>query len=535
MGIPRALILLPLLFLTVFGVAPLVLLLATAFVPGTSMPHGGPLDLLPGGNLYLRLVNSLALAACVASLATAIGILPGVAIGRTDLRLKPAWSIVFSLPLLLPVVFAAAGWSPWAVTWVALLGPAPISRFLGASLVSSLVMFPIPLFLTALSLRRTDGALEDLARLQKGSRRALRSMVFTLARPGITLAWLLVFLIALSETSIPEIFGLATYQARVLAIQRGESWRLAGAASLPLLFAAVAGAAAEARLFGERGVAFLARATRLEARTLGLGRSAWAVQFLLGALALASFGFPLLGWAVALRATGEAAAAAALASAWHVGGPAFARSLIFALAGGTLAAAIALPLAYAAERGALPGRPIVDLLLVLLLVMPGTLLASGLLRIIPGTLFRASALALVVGYAVHVGVVPFRMERVALRRLGTRAEEAGMLAGAPWRMRVERLLLPLNAQYLGGVWAASVLLAFRDGQLAMALSPAAPTLAALAASGAGQSSAALGALSIVTAGLAAGMLLALAALALLLRAALRPSPGLAASAAGSGR
>ncbi len=530
MGIPRSLILAPLAFLVVFGVAPLALLLAGAFAPAGSFSFEAPLELFRAGDLAPRLANSLALATGTASLATALGILPGLAIGRTDLRLKPGWCIVFSLPLLLPPVFEAAGWRPWAAAWAAVAGSGPVPALVGACLALTLVTFPVPLFLTALSLRRTDAALEDVARLERGSRRALRSMVLTLARPGVALAWLLVFLIALSEASIAGIFGLPTYQALVATIQRGAVWRSAGATSLPLLLAALAGAVLEARLFGERGVAFLARTTRLDARTLRLGRSSWTVQFLLGALALACFGFPLVGWAVALRTAGDGEAAAALASAWHSGGAAYGRSLVFALAGGTLAAAIGVPLAYAAERGALPGRRVLDLLLVLLFVMPGTVLASGLLRVVPADLFRASAAALTVGFAVRAAVVPFRMERVALRRLGTRAEEAGLLAGASWRLRVARLVLPLNVEYLASVWAASVLLAFRDGDLATALSPAAPTLAALADASAGRSPAALAALAIVTAGLAAGTLLAFAVSALLVSAALRPLPGLAAAA-----
>jgi ABC-type Fe3+ transport system permease subunit len=521
MGVPRVLIVFPLAFLVVFGLAPLALLLAGAFAPAGSFELGAPLELFRGGELGPRLVNSISLAALTACLATALGILPGLAIGRTDLRLKPGWCIVLALPLLLPPVFEAAGWRPWAAAWTALAGRGPVTALAGSTVALTLVTFPVPLFLTALSLRRTDAALEDVARIQRGARRAVRSMVLTLARPGIALGWLLVFLISLSEASIADVFGLPTYQAHVAALQDGAAWRSAGAASLPLLLVALIGAILESRLFGERGVAFLARTTRIETRMLPLGRSAWAVQLLLAALALASFGFPLLGWAIAVRTAGEPEAARILAAAWRDGGPAFARSLVFALAGGTLATAIGVPLAYAAERDRLPARNGIDLLLVLLFVMPGSVMASGLLRVVPAGLFRASAAALTVGLALRVAVVPFRMERVALRRLGSRGEEAGRLAGASWRMRLERLVLPLNAEYLVSLWAAAGLLAFRDGGLSRALSPAAPTLAVLAETDAARSPAELGALAIVTAGLAAATILALALLALLVAAALR--------------
>jgi ABC-type Fe3+ transport system permease subunit len=155
------------------------------------------------------------------------------------------------------------------------------------------------------------------------------------------------------------------------------------------------------------------------------------------------------------------------------------------------------------------------LLLVVLFVVPGTVLTSGLLRLVPLELFRVSAAALVIAFGVHFAVVPYRMERVALRHLGTIFEEAGMLSGAPWSARASRLLLPLNAESLAAVWAIAVILAFRDGDLGAALSPGAPTLAALGEI-ASVSPVAMAGLSLVAAALAAGVLAVGALLVLLL-------------------
>jgi iron(III) transport system permease protein len=519
---PAALILLPIALLLVFGGAPLL----TLALPWLAPVEGGSDEigrqLLASGDVYPLLANSLGLALCTAALATAVGILPGVALGRASLRFKPAWCILFALPLLLPAVFTAAGWQPWAALWRAAAGPGPVAGFVGAWLVLTLVTFPLPLYFTALALRRTDGALEDLARLQSRPRQAMRYLIFGLARPGIALAWLLVFVLALSETKVPALFGLETYQGRLAELALEGEGHLAGAAALPLVVAAIVVAVAEAQLFGERGVAFLARTTRLEIRPLPLRWGGVPAHLLLAILALASLGLPLMGWAVALRQEGEMTAAAAVAATWNAGGPAFARSLVFALAGGSLAALVGLPLAYAAERKRVPGRRAVDLLLVVLFVVPGTVLASGLLRLVPAELFRLSAAALVIAFGVHFAVVPYRMERVALRQLGTRLEEAGMLSGAPWSARTSRLLLPLNAESLAAVWAIAVILAFRDGDLGAALSPAARTLAALGEI-ASASPVALAALSLVAAALSAGVMVVAALLILLLDRAGRSS------------
>ncbi|MFN2431243.1 MAG: hypothetical protein ABR599_00215, partial [Gemmatimonadota bacterium] len=295
-----------------------------------------------------------------------------------------------------------------------------------------------------------------------------------------------------------------------------EGWRAAGAASLPLLLAAALAAAAEARLFGERGVAFLGRALELRSLELPLGRWRRAVFALLVTLACAALGAPLAGWVVGALSGGAESGSAAVSRAWSAGVPAFARSLVLALGGGSLAALIGLPLAYAAERGRLRWRQAVDLSLVVLFAIPGAVLALGLLRMIPLEEFRASGLAIVAGLGVHVAVVPYRMERVALRQLGARAEEAGTLAGASWSSRVRHLILPLNAEFAAGAWGAALLLAFRDGGLGTVLSPGLPTLAALGAESAARSSQAAAALGLVAASAAAFTLLLGAALARLL-------------------
>jgi ABC-type Fe3+ transport system permease subunit len=514
MRAPRALTLLPLLTLVVFGGVPLLLLAVASFFPDGSFSPSAYFPVLPGGGSYPYFMNSLLLAFFAALLSTTIGIVPGVVLGRTDLPRKQAWGILFTLPLLLPPMLMAAGWHPWVDGWLRLAGGSTVARMLGASAVLAFIYFPIPLFLTTLAVRRTDASLEDVATLYAGRRRALFTLVLRLARPGLSLAWLLVFLLTLAEETIPELFGLQTYPAHLRRLGILDEWRRAAPALLPLIVAALLIAAAEARLFGERGVAFLARGFKIGHRMFPLGITPrHLVQIFFCFLGVLTFGFPMLGWLLAIAGEGASAAVAALTAAWRGGAGAFARSLIFALAGGTLAVVLGVPLAYAAERSALPRRRVVDLFLVLLFVLPGPVLAYGLLHLFPLPFFRESAAALLLATGVHFAVVAYRMERVALRNLGERFEEAGVLAGASWSQRVQRLLLPLNGQFAGAVWLGVVLLAFRDGGIATALPPALPTLAELATRAGRTSPTSLAALALVAALLATFCLTGAATLA----------------------
>lgn len=506
MRIPRGLTFPTVAILAVFGAAPLLLLTVVSFFPEGPFSLAAHRQLLPSGGAYPLLVNSLLLATGVAFLATAVGLGPGVVLARTDFAHKTAWSIVFALPLLLPPILVAAGWQPWVATWLELTGGSPTVRFVGACAVLVLVYFPVPLFLTALAARRTDASLEDVARLAGGGRRALRMSVLTLARPGVSLGWLLVFLFALSDVSVPQLFGFPTYQARLGELATFEAWRQAGAAAFPLILAALVIAAGEAALFGERGVAFLGRSIRIVPRTIRLGAKQRVVRIAFVGLTTLALGLPVAGWIATTFSAGTGEALNALAVGWREGGAAFARSLVFAFGGGTAAVLLGAPLAYAAERQGLARRSLTDLLLVLLFVVPGPVLGLGLLHLLPFDLFRDTAAALVLGYGVHLAAVPYRMERVALQQLGPGFEEAGLLAGASWSRRVHDLLFPINLEFLGAIWLGAVLLAFRDGGVGLTLAPAEPTLAALGARGGAGATQTLGALSLVAAALATALL-----------------------------
>jgi ABC-type Fe3+ transport system permease subunit len=357
---------------------------------------------------------------------------------------------------------------------------------------------PVPLVLAALMLRRANRALEDAAFLYAGPRKALPFLLRACSREAVWLGALIVFVLVLSEGDVATLFGVPTHEVRVRERALRGWAALPLVELLPLLAVALALVAAESRIFGRRGVDYLGHASRIQPRTFPLGRAEVAAVLSMALLALLVTGLPLAGWVLTVRAAAGDAAGAAMDWAWSAGGPAFARSLVFAVAGGALAVLVGAPLAYAAERDALPHADRIDLLLVLLLVLPGSILGLALARALPVDAFRASALALVVASGVRYAAVGFRLTRVGLRQRGSHAEEAALLSRVPWRERMAGLVLPLNLPVLAGAWAVSAALVFRDGALPAALPPAAPPLPLLAAQASAAAQPRLAALALVT-------------------------------------
>jgi iron(III) transport system permease protein len=490
MRVPTPLTAGPLLFVGLLGVVPLILLAAAGLA-------GGGDALLPSSSALPWIANSLLVAGGAASIATLLGAPAGLLLGRTDLPGRVLWAAILAFPILLPPVLGAEGWRPWLGAW-AEADPPLVFRVASAAMVLGFLHVPVPLLLAALTLRRANRALEDAAFLYAGPRRALPFLLRACSREALGLGALLVFVLALSEADVASLFGVPTHEIRVRD-RALRGWApLPLIDLLPLLAAALALVAAESRIFGRRGVDFLGRATRVAPRTFPLGRAEVAAVLSVALLAFLVTGLPLAGWILTVRgATGDAAAAA-MDWAWSAGGAAFARSLIFALAGGALGVLVGAPLAYAAERGALRHAGKVDLLLVLLLVLPASVLGLALARAVPVEAFRASAMALVAASGVRCAAIGFRLTRIGLRQRGPYAEEAALLSRIPWRDRATGLILPLNAAILAAAWAVSAALVFRDGALPAALPPAAPPLALLAGEAAAAPEPRLAALALVT-------------------------------------
>lgn len=476
--------------------------------------HAPELELLGSARPWSLFALSLARAACVTACGLAIGVPLGVLVARSD---APARRLAFALhvlPGLLPPYLLALGWFHLVGRSGLLGSERSASLFfseVGAVAVLTLALAPLATALTALGAWGMDASLEEAARVTASPGRVLSRIVLPAAAPGIALAAILIFALALGEVGVPMFLRVDTYAAAVLARLGGIDFAPGEAVVLvlPLGILAIGLLALERRLLVSRDPAVLG--------LRGAGRAplplgAWRLPAAgVGALAALLAVAPLLALGiVAARGGGFAAV-----SQW-IGGS-LAASLIAAACAATAIVALGIPLAHAVVRGR-PGARLVDGLAILAFVTPAAVLGIGLIvtwnRRVTAWVYGSLAIV-VLGFVARYAAVGLRTTACVLAQSSPRLEESAAVLGAGYLRRLVGLLVPLHARGLLAAWLLTLVFCLRDLESAILTYPAggAPLTVRIFTLEANGPEAVVAALACVQVGLVAGALLVLGILA----------------------
>ena len=135
--------------------------------------------------------RSLALVSTVTAACVVLGVTMAVLLTRTDIAWRRLWAVALTLPLAMPSYLLA-------YLWVSAVPS--IAGFWGASLVLTLVSYPLVLLTTTAALARVDPAQEEVARsLGRGGWSVLFAVTLRQARAAIAAGALLVALYVLSD------------------------------------------------------------------------------------------------------------------------------------------------------------------------------------------------------------------------------------------------------------------------------------------------------------------------------------------------
>ncbi|WP_224361113.1 ABC transporter permease [Hyalangium versicolor] len=199
---------------------------------------GVPLSALSGESGAF--LNTLGISFGAAVFAFAIGAPLSLLLFRTDLPLRGAFAVLFTLPSAIPPFIWGMGWislaSPRAGYLNRMLGEGTFNIYgpVGIAFVEGLSGLPLVLLAGAAALRRVDPALEEAARVCGASPvRALLAATVPLTLPSLLSGAVMVFLMAASAFGVPYILGVsATPPTRVLTTRVFELVLLGGEGSL---------------------------------------------------------------------------------------------------------------------------------------------------------------------------------------------------------------------------------------------------------------------------------------------------------------
>lgn len=485
-----------------FSVFPVAALLWRGLGPAGT---GGLGWLLAEGG---ALGNTLLIATGAAVLAFILGTPLALVLQRTDLPLRGAFTVLFTLPSAVPAFIWGMGWlslaSPRAGYLNRLFGGDAFDIYgpAGIAFVEGVSGLPLVLLAGAAALRRVDPAMEEAARVCGASTpRALLTTTLPLALPSLLSGAVMVFLMAASSFGVPYLLGVsASPPTRVLTtriyelVLMGGDEGLARAAQLAtflLLLAPLAMLVTWA--LGRAGRVRLSAGKGLSSRPFPLGR---ARGLILGAVSLTAAGLVLLPLGAILLTSLQRSFGAALTwetlTLTHWAGVlleprtlhATGRSVLLAAGAGVLVCGLGL--AAAVLRRGLPRLGMgVEALAVWPYAVPGTVLALALLLafsrdlrfILMDRVAFVLALAhtpwlLLIAYVAKYLALGARNSEEALAQLDASLTEAARVSGAgPWRAFVDAPL-PLLRPALTAAFVLAFLACATEITMSVLLVPA---------------------------------------------------------------
>jgi iron(III) transport system permease protein len=426
-----------------------------------------------------------------------LGVPFAVLTARTDLPGRGLFTAFYAAPLVLPPLLTAMAWDNLLPrNW--LEGPEAMGRWstaLQAAALFALAYFPLVTLFTRRSLASVGASAEEAAALAAGPRRALLGVTLPLARPGILLGALFVFVFCLNDFSVVDYLNVVRPPSRQISVypflvQFNYSRHVMGletllAAGLPVAALSLAAAAAALRLDARGTTATVGSAWR-PPRPMALGGAGRLLGLLFcGGVLAAAVLVPVLELAWESRSGGTvddllkagrsplAANLLAFTSTYAriFGGGGAAANLRLTIGLGVAAAALAVPvavvLAEAGRRIGREGEAVVSMLSLLPLALVPALVPLGAKEIWDRPVFTmhpggepwnpvqdTQVLAVLVVFA---RVFPFVLAATwaSLREAEPSLLEAGELAGVPWGARLRRIAWPLlrPGAALGGLLA----------------------------------------------------------------------------------
>ncbi len=290
-GRPPALLLLPAVLVAAGTLVPLVYLVERAMARGWPFVVG---EIFQPRTAAL-VGRSLLLVGVVTAACVVVGVGLAILCTRTDLKARRVLAVALTLPLAMPSYLLA-------YLWVSAFPS--VAGFWGATLVLTLVSYPLVLLTTMAALARVDPAQEEVARsLGLGGWAVLFRVTLRQARAAIAAGALLVALYVLSDFGAVAAMRFEAFTWVIYGAYRsGFNPSRAAVLSLVLMVFAVALVVAEHRARGLASASRVGSGSPRPAPLNRLGRWSWAALLapvVVLAAAVAVPGLELVGWLAA--------------------------------------------------------------------------------------------------------------------------------------------------------------------------------------------------------------------------------------------
>ena len=405
------------------------------------------------------LYNTVLLGCGTAVLATLVGAPLGFGLAKFTLPFKSVLRLALVAPAVLP---------PYVIALALIYVGGNLASTLGGAIVAlTIVFYPLAMLATEVAARQIEPRLEEAAILVATPGRVLRRITWPLVAPSVVSAALVIFVLAISEFSVPGLLRVRVFTTEVFtAFAALYDFGRATMLAIPLLMVSVVLASVVAAHMGSRVVT-----TRRHARGEPLEVFD---QWRPGVLTLISCAIvTMLIVPVAVLAR-EALRSVSIVGVVRDSREAVINSLFLAFWGATVVTMLAVCLGYARARAPVKVGVTVDALWLILFTVPSTVIGIGLIgvwnRPTAFGLYGTSAM-LVLGYLARFVPIGGLAMAATIRSVPESHEEAAAVAGARWARTMTRIVLPQIRIGLLAVWVISFMLAFGEVGTSILVAP----------------------------------------------------------------
>lgn len=454
--------------LLIAGVLPMLMMCAQSVTIEGRLSLAHYRDLLGSGRPWMLMGQSLMLASLVTACATAIGLPLGILFSKTDLPLGRLFAALFTIPLLVPPYITAVAWFD-LLGKTGFLGRAWFFSLPGCVLILTTTFLPVVMLLTMTYLGAVNPRLEEAGRLVAGWPRVLRQITIPLIGPGVLLAAMLVFLLAMGEFGVPTFLRYGVFPVESFTqFSAFYNFGAATTAAIPLALVTLVLLGLERRFLRERTCQLRPVSSAERPAEIALGRTrGWAVAAV-GLLCVTLVIAPLsiLVW--------QSLFGGAYPEAISRAGDSLVRSLAYAALGASLLAVVGFLAGYLIHTRALPFWRTLDSVTLFLFALPGTVIGIGLIALWnrPATnIIYATPAIILLGYLAQYSALTSRIMVAALGQIPASMEEAAQVLGAGWLRRTAGIIAPLARRGLAAGWLVGYIFCLRDMGISMLVYP----------------------------------------------------------------
>jgi iron(III) transport system permease protein len=412
---------------------------------------------------WLTLLGNTLIVSGVALLtATAIGLVLGFLVARTDLpgRALIALAAVLGacVPVYIGVVFIFAVVPVWQFAQSAV----------ACGVMHGLICSPLAVIVLAAVFRSADRELEDQARLDADDLTVVLRVTIPQAGWGIATVGMIIVLLVATDQSIANILVVRTFAEEVytqFTLHRTAAGPvLAGLPALGVLGVMLVAMQLRYRLLGEHSPWHFGA----HPRTIRIGRWRWVVALLCFVLIVALLGPPSVSLLRRIESFEQYAITARNLQADLL------RSALGAVAGATIIVLFAVGLGWAALRTRRL-RWVICAAVVFLLAMPAPVAGISLIDLLnrPGVMGRLydAPTAIVFGYIVRF--LPFGILLLipAIQRVPVENELAARIDGCNWLGLQRHVYWPGLVSHAAVVWLVVLILSFGEVSATLLLAP----------------------------------------------------------------